>query len=497
MVTMTARGSNRRPVVGRGSTNQWSRRLAARVTISDALVLIWVVFGTQIGWVSLDQSAMGFSGSRGDIQISYTIVSLVIVVSWMIALQLYDTRSVRVLGVGTAEYKGIADSALRLFGLVAIVAFLFKIDLARGYILIAFPLGVATLFFSRWMWRQWLAVMRDRGDYTSRVLLVGSAESASVISRELARHSEAGYRVVGACVTQGAGTLSHLPHTDVPVYAGVDHALETMRDLGADTVIITSSDEMDPERVKRLSWGLTPGAEHLVVAPSLIDVGGPRIHTRPVAGLPLIHVETPKFEGRKLFAKRAFDLTASALLLLILSPVLIAVGIAVKLSSPGPVFFAQERVGIKGRHFKMLKFRSMVVDAEAQLATLQDQRDAGNTVMFKMKDDPRVTPIGRVLRRYSLDELPQLINVFLGSMSLVGPRPPLVREVEAYDKYVNRRFLVKPGITGLWQVSGRSSLPWEETVRLDLYYVENWSLTGDVVILWRTAKAVLAKDGAF
>lgn len=495
MVTMAVRAA--RSAVGRSSTHEWSRRLATRVAVTDALVLVWVVFGTQIGWVSLDRSAMGFSGSRGDIEVSYSIVSLLIVVSWMVALQLFDTRSARVLGVGTQEYRAIADSALRLFGLVAIVAFLFKVDLARGYILIAFPLGIATLMFSRWMWRQWLGVMREQGRFSSRTLLVGSPESAGVIARELARHTEAGYQVVGACVTQGSAMLTHLPSTDVPVFAGVDQALQTMRDLGADTVIITSSDEMDPERVKRLSWGLTPGAEHLVVAPSLIDVGGPRIRTRPVASLPLIHVETPKFEGRKLFAKRTFDLVASAMLLLLLSPVLIAVAIAVKLSSPGPVFFAQERVGIKGKPFKMLKFRSMVVDAEARLAELQAQRDAGNAVMFKMKDDPRVTPIGRVLRRYSLDELPQLINVLLGSMSLVGPRPPLPREVEAYDQHVNRRFLVKPGVTGLWQVSGRSSLPWEETVRLDLYYVENWSLTGDIVILWRTVRAVFGSNGAY
>ncbi|WP_308796899.1 sugar transferase [Agromyces silvae] len=486
-----------RAKAGRGSTSEWSTRLAARVRFTDGLILVWVVFGTQIGWVRLDSSVMGFSGSRGDIEISYTLVSLAIVVAWMIALELYDTRSVRVLGVGTQEYKGIADSALRLFGLIAIIAFLFKIDVARGYILMAFPLGIVTLIFSRWMWRQWLAMWRQRGDFSSRTLLVGSPESATVIARELLKHKEAGYQVVGACVTQGSSLMTHLPNTNVPVYAGADQALATMRDLGADTVIITSSDEMDPERVRRLSWGLTPGAEHLVVAPSLIDVGGPRIRTRPVANLPLIHVETPKFEGRKLVAKRVFDLIASAGLLLVLSPVLIVVALAVKLTSKGPVLFKQERVGIKGKPFKMLKFRSMVVDAEARLAALQAQRDAGNTVMFKMKDDPRVTKVGRVLRRYSLDELPQLINVLLGSMSLVGPRPPLPREVDAYDQHVNRRFLVKPGITGLWQVSGRSSLPWEETVRLDLYYVENWSLTGDIVILWRTAKAVVAKDGAF
>lgn len=497
-MTAEVRGTrSTREAVGRGSTREWSRRLAARVRLTDALVLVWVVFGTQIGWVRLDTSVMGFSGSRGDIEISYTLVSLAIVVAWMIALNLFDTRSPRVLGVGTQEYKGIADSALRLFGLVAIVAFLFKIDIARGYILIAFPLGVATLMFSRWMWRQWLGVKREQGEFSSRVLLVGSPESATVIARELWRHKEAGYQVVGACVTRGSSLLTHLPNTNVPVFAGVDDALSTMRELGGDTVIITSSDEMDPERVKRLSWGLTPGAEHLVVAPSLIDIGGPRIRTRPVASLPLIHVETPKFEGRKLLAKRVFDLLASAVLILLLSPVLIVVALIVKLTSPGPILFQQERVGIKGKPFKMLKYRSMVVDAEARLEALEAQRDAGNKVMFKMKDDPRVTPIGRVLRRYSLDELPQLFNVLLGSMSLVGPRPPLLREVDAYDKHVNRRFLVKPGITGLWQVSGRSSLAWEETVRLDLYYVENWSLTGDIVILWRTVRAVLESRGAY
>jgi exopolysaccharide biosynthesis polyprenyl glycosylphosphotransferase len=485
-----------REAIGRRSTFEWSRRLAGRVMFTDALVLVWVVFGTQIGWVRLDTSVMGFSGSRGDIEISYTLVSFVIVVAWMVALHLYDTRSVRVLGVGSQEYKAIADSALRLFGLVAIVAFLFKIDLARGYILIAFPLGVVVLMFSRWIWRQWLGMMRAQGDFSSRTLLVGSPESAAVIARELWRHKEAGYKVVGACVTRGASLLTHLPKTDVPVFAGVDDALETMRELGADTVIITSSDEMDPERVKRLSWGLTPGAEHLVVAPSLIDVGGPRIRTRPVAGLPLIHVETPKFEGRKLLAKRVFDLLVSSVLIVLLSPALIVVALAVKFTSSGPVLFKQERVGIKGKPFRMLKFRSMVVDAEARLAALQAKRDAGNTVMFKMKDDPRVTPIGRVLRRYSLDELPQLFNVLLGSMSLVGPRPPLPREVQEYDHHVNRRFLVKPGITGLWQVSGRSALNWEDTVRLDLYYVENWSLTGDLVILWRTARAVVG-EGAY
>ncbi|KZE92850.1 UDP-glucose:undecaprenyl-phosphate glucose-1-phosphate transferase [Agromyces sp. NDB4Y10] len=478
-------------------TSQWSIRLARRVAITDLLVLSWVVFGVQIAWLGLDSSAMGFSGSRGDIAVSYTLVSVVIILGWMVALELFDTREHRNLGVGTQEYRGVADATIRWFGIVAIVAFLFKVDLARGYILIAFPLGLMVLVFSRWMWRQWLGVQRRAGRFVSRVLLVGSTSSAITIARELKRNPEAGYRVMGACVPTGV-TGGRLPDLEVPAWSGTTNALAVMRDLGADTVVITSADELGPDQVKQLSWGLNPGAEHLVVAPSLIDIGGPRIHTRPVAGLPLIHVETPKFEGRKLVAKRAFDLLVAGGLVLLLSPLLVAIAAIVKFSSPGPVLFRQRRVGINGRPFEMLKFRSMVIDAEARLAELQAaQRDAGNAVMFKMKDDPRVTPIGRFIRRFSLDELPQLFNVLGGSMSLVGPRPPLPRETDVYDSHVHRRFLVKPGITGLWQVSGRSNLSWEDTVRLDLYYVENWSMTGDLVILWRTAKAVLGSDGAY
>ncbi|WP_306892936.1 sugar transferase [Agromyces albus] len=478
-------------------TAKWPEVLATRVAITDLAVLVWVVFGTQIAWLGLDSRAVGFSGYRGDIVISYTMVSLLIIAGWMVALELFDTRSVRVLGVGTQEYRAIADSAIRLFGIVAIIAFLFKLDLARGYILISFPLGLLTLLFSRWIWRQWLGVKRRNGEYSSKVLLVGTIDSATTIAREFARTPEAGYQVVGACVSTEAigGTL---PGLDVPTSRGVDRSLEVMRELGADTIVVTSADELDPQRVRQLSWGLVPGSEHLVVAPSLIDIGGPRIHTRPVAGLPLIHVETPKLGGQKAFTKRAFDIVASGALILVLSPVLVFIAIAVKLASPGPVLFKQPRVGLNGDEFKMLKFRSMVVDAEARLKDLEvQQRDAGNTVMFKMKDDPRVTPIGRLLRRFSLDEIPQLFNVLAGNMSLVGPRPPLFREIEHYADHVHRRFLVKPGITGLWQVSGRSNLSWEDTVRLDLYYVENWSVTGDLVILWRTAKAVLASEGAY
>lgn len=492
---MTATASE--PLLRAVPTSEWSVRLGRRVAMTDLFVLIWVVVGVQLVWLGVEEQSAGFLGSDVNATVSYAIVSVVIIAGWMIALELYDTREHRNLGVGSQEYRAVADATIRWFGVVAIIAFLIKLDLARGYVLLAFPLGLALLVGSRWMWRKWLAVQRREGRFVSRVLLVGSTETAVTIARELTRHPDAGYRVVGACVpTEVIGGT--LPGLDVPTSRGMANALTVMRDLGADTVMITSADELGPAQVKRLSWEIVPGEEHLVVAPSLIDIGGPRIHTRPVAGLPLIHVETPKFEGRTQVAKRLFDVIAAGLLIVVLSPVLAVIAITIRLTSPGPVLFRQERVGMSGQPFSMLKFRSMVTDAEARLIELHtQQRDAGNAVLFKMKDDPRVTPIGRVLRRYSLDELPQLFNVLGGSMSLVGPRPPLPRELDSYDSHVHRRFLVKPGITGLWQISGRSDLSWEDSVRLDLYYVENWSLTGDLVILWRTVRAVLKSNGAY
>jgi exopolysaccharide biosynthesis polyprenyl glycosylphosphotransferase len=248
--------------------------------------------------------------------------------------------------------------------------------------------------------------------------------------------------------------------------------------------------------MRQIGWALEATSTNLIVAPALTDVAGPRIHARPVAGLPLIQVDYPEFEGRKYAAKRAFDLVVSFLALVVLSPLFLVLALLVRNDSPGPAFFSQERVGLNGRRFHMLKFRSMVVDAETRLPTLLDRTD-GNGVLFKLRSDPRVTRVGAVLRRYSLDELPQLVNVLKGDMSLVGPRPPLAAEVERYDEWTRRRLLVRPGITGLWQTQGRSNLSWEDSVRLDLYYVENWSLTGDIIILYRTVRSVARAEGAY
>jgi exopolysaccharide biosynthesis polyprenyl glycosylphosphotransferase len=469
----------------------WREIYAARLSITDLLVLIWVVFGVQIAWFGFDTTDVAFRGNRQDLAVNYSVISMIIIVSWMIVLGIYGTRAARVIGTGPEEYRLIANATVRLFGLLAIAAYLFQIDIARGYILIAFPLGTAVLVFSRWMWRQWLGVQRLNGRYSSRVLLVGSGITATHVARELSRHPDAGYLVVGAVIPSGQ-VGDFLPNSSVPVLGPISSVADALVQSRADTVAITSSEELTPKGLRELGWSLEAGRQHLIVAPSLTDIGGPRIHTRPVAGLPLIHVETPRYEGRGLFAKRAFDIVCSAALLILLSPVLLLLAVLVKIASPGIILYRQERVGLNGTHFNMLKFRSMKVDADAELDELLEAQGRNAQPLFKVDKDPRITGVGRILRKYSLDEFPQLINVLKGDMSLVGPRPQRDGEVALYDSAAHRRLLLKPGMSGLWQVSGRSNLSWEDSIRLDLYYVENWSLTGDLVILWRTLGAVVA-----
>lgn len=409
----------------------------------------------------------------------------------MTVLELIDARSFRIIGHGLTEYIRIVDASLRLFGGIAIVAFLVRIDVARGYLLISLPLGIAMLIVSRWLWRQWLNAHRVRGDYSARVLLVGSSESVRQIANELQRNPTAGYHVVGACTSdfQGDPLLSG---TNVPLLGGVDHIEGALDISGADTVAVTSTDHLPPQKVREISWSLQPGRQHLILAPSIVDVAGPRLHTRPVAGLPLLHVETPRFSSGQRVVKRGFDLLIAGLLLVALAPLLLCVAGAVKASSPGPILYKQQRIGLKGSPFLMLKFRSMRVGADAELAALLKAQGSNDTPLFKVRNDPRVTPVGRFIRKYSLDELPQLINVLQGSMSLVGPRPQIAAEVALYNTAAKRRLLARPGLTGLWQVSGRSNLDWEDAIRLDLFYVENWSLVSDLAILLKTVKAVLS-----
>jgi exopolysaccharide biosynthesis polyprenyl glycosylphosphotransferase len=459
------------------------------------MAVIWAVLGAELIWFgTVGEVARIGIGQR----VEYPWISLIVVAGWALALEVAGARDPLLYGEGTAEYSRVAAASFTWFGLVAIIAMIWKIDLARGYILLAFPLGLAALLIDRKMWRSWLVVKRSRqGLYTQRAVVAGSAKQAAVIATELMRSPASGYSVQCIALPENEGATAELLELGVPIVA-LPEAIAAMRGAMADSLIVAGGATLDASSVRRLSWELEPGREHLVMAPDLLDVAGPRLSTRPVAGLNLLHVETPHFTGPGARAKRVFDMVIAGTGVLVLALPGLILAALIKLTSEGPALYRQQRVGLHGSTFTIWKFRSMVADADKRVETLEDHRDAGNEVLFKIRDDPRITPLGRLMRRFSIDEFPQLINVLLGSMSLVGPRPPLPEEVDQYTHdQVTQRFLVKPGITGLWQVSGRSDLNWTESIRLDLYYVENWSFLGDLQLLFRTLRVVFKGEGAY
>jgi exopolysaccharide biosynthesis polyprenyl glycosylphosphotransferase len=474
---------------GASAERAWSRGYRSRLAVSDAAIVVIsvaVAFAARFG---LNNDDLGGLGTM------YWAVAVLFTLAWMFLLTVFRTRDNRIIGVGVTEYRRVASASFFTFGVLAIVFVIGKIDIARGFFILALPIGLAGLTMSRWLWRRWLTRQRARGHYLSRALVGGTPGEVAYVVDQLHRDANAVYNVVGVAV-ESTRDADEIVDVGVPVVANLSTMALAAGNLQVDTVIIAGQPSDDPKFIRDLSWQLEGAAAELVLASRLTDVAGPRIHFRPMEGLPLIHVEIPQFEGGKHLLKRALDVVASAVGLIVLSPLLLVLGVIVRLDSEGGAIFAQERVGRNSRTFRMLKFRSMVASAEAdQVAFARTNQGAG--LLFKLKADPRVTRVGRVLRKYSLDELPQLWNVFIGDMSLVGPRPPLPNEVEQYDTHVRRRLFIKPGLTGMWQVNGRSDLSWDESVRLDLYYVENWSLTGDLLIIWRTLKVLLHPVGAY
>ncbi|WP_235624023.1 sugar transferase [Mycolicibacterium goodii] len=426
--------------------------------------------------------------------VDYLVVSLVVAAAWLIALAANRSRAPQIVGHGVEEYRRVWAATLAVFATIAVVSAMFQLDIARGYLALALPLGLVSLTVSRLLSRRYVAYVRRRGQFLNLVLAVGHLSSVRALVKSLERRPGEGYRVVGVCVPGGGGL--RIPAVQgIPTYPHEGDIARAALAAGADTVALTSG-HLTPDEIRDLSWQLERLDVDLIVSPGIADVASPRLMFRPAGGVPLIHLDKPQYEGAKRLEKRTFDVCFAAVALLLAAPVMLVAALAVKLTSRGPVFYRAERIGMGGEPFEMLKFRSMVVGADTMLAALVDRSD-GNGVLFKMKKDPRLTPVGRVLRRYSIDELPQFINVLRREMSVVGPRPPLPGEVDRYDDTVRRRMLVRPGITGLWQVSGRSDLSWEDSVRLDLSYVENWSMLGDLVIVAKTVKAVLLGSGAY
>ncbi|MDQ1531852.1 MAG: hypothetical protein QOE37_1957, partial [Microbacteriaceae bacterium] len=483
-----------RPAVGtaiKRPRSTWERPYQWRLFLSDAVILAATLAGTQFLWFGIESGQRIAAGAHGVSEVPYWAASIALIVLWLAALKVMGTRDARVIGSGFAEYARVADSSFRLFGLVGIVSLLAQFLPARGFIITAFPVGVALLVASRWVWRQWLRSERRRGRYLIRVLLVGSPTSVAHLHAEFSRRTYLGFQIVGACLPEGTlpdGTAADMPVRRLGSFEDVaDVALRER----VHAVSLAGSELLPPAEVRKIGWDLEATGVDLMVAPAITEVAGTRIHTRPVPGIPLMYVESPSYEGGKKAAKTVLDFGVAWIALILASPLMLVTAIGVKLTSPGPVLFRQERIGLKGQAFGVYKFRSMRVGADAELAELLRAQGTADRPLFKVDDDPRITPFGAFIRKYSLDELPQLFNVLKGEMSLVGPRPQRAEEVALYDNAAGRRLLVKPGITGLWQVSGRSNLSWEDTVRLDLYYAENWSFIDDFVILLWTIRTVL------
>jgi exopolysaccharide biosynthesis polyprenyl glycosylphosphotransferase len=461
---------------------QWERRYVCNLLLVDLVVGLaagGLVFGLRFG-----QHVTAYNWL-------YLVLSVLLPLALVAVLALNRAYEKRFLFVGTDEYQRVIRAGLGMVAASAAVSYALDFPLARSYVLVALPAVTAACLTARYLLRKRLHLARERGECLRRVIVVGHELAVIHLTRQLRRERFHGLEVVGACLPP----LSD-GQVGLPVYGTFDEVADAVEAAGADTVIVLSCPELDGTVLRRLAWRLERDDIDLIVASALVDVAGDRTTIRPVDGLPMLHVEHPRLAGGGRMVKEMVDRAGAALLIAVCAPLLIGLACCIRCNSPGPVLFRQVRVGRDGREFMIFKFRTMYLDAEARLAELRHLNEHDG-VLFKIRNDPRVTRVGLWLRRLSLDELPQLFNVVRGQMSLVGPRPPLPEEVAVYPDDVRRRLAVKPGMTGLWQVSGRSDLPWEEAVRLDLRYVENWSLSLDMVIMVRTLTAVLRTSGAY
>jgi exopolysaccharide biosynthesis polyprenyl glycosylphosphotransferase len=476
------------------TARRWQYQYSRRLRLTDALIVCAAVALAQIIRFGDSPHVSGYPGQV------MTLFSILFAGLWLSLIAGFRSRSIRVIGAGIEEYRRIVGASFWTFGIIAMATLLAKIFLARGYLAVALPIGTVGLLTSRLLWRYYIAGKRTRGECLTRVLALGDRKGVSQLVEELTRHPRDGYVVVGAGIPgygPSRGKTLVIKGQEIPILGDETHALAAIARHNADTVALTGTERFGPQGIRQLMWRLETMDVDLVVAPGVMDVAEGRLALRPVAGFPLLHVEKPQYQGAKSFQKRSFDFCFALAALIAASPLLIASAVAIKLSSKGPVFYPSQRIGLDGKPFTMLKFRTMVDGAETQVQQLLSLNESEGGMLFKIREDPRVTPVGRILRRLSVDELPQFINVLRQDMSVVGPRPPLPREVLQYNGDVKRRLLVKPGVTGLWQVNGRSDLPWDESVRLDLSYVDNWSMASDFLLIAKTIKAVLASDGAY
>lgn len=428
--------------------------------------------------------------------LSYLRVAVILAAAWVCTMAVAGAYERRYLAAGTEEYRRILVGATRFLAFVGVVSFVAKFDVARGYVAIAIPVATGLTLMGRLLARRVVHSRYGKARFLKTIVVVGTGASVDRLSRRLAEAPFAGYVLHGVCVPVGSEPLDLGSATSITTFADTRDVLRTVRELGADAVAVADAVTFSPADLRALDLGLEGSDIELLMAPSIVDVAGPRILVRPVSDLPLLHIEVPELAGARRLVKEVTDRTMAACLLVASIPILVLAALAVLVLDGRPILFKQVRVGRNGDRFVLWKVRTMTVGAEARLAALMGRNEQDGP-LFKIRADPRITTIGRRLRRWSLDELPQLWNVVRGDMSLVGPRPPLPSEVERFSARDSRRLLVKPGITGIWQVNGRSTLSWDESLRLDLYYVEHWSLSLDAAIMFKTIAAVIRARGAY
>jgi len=425
---------------------------------------------------------------------TYVLFALVVVISWIGALLVRGAYDTRVLGVGSEEFKRVLTASGAVFAAVAIVAFAFKLDLSRGFVLITFVAGIVLLLTVRWSLRAWLRNERRYGHFLHRTVVIGAGSRSEAIIDLLDRDPVAGFTVVDV-IPEPAGDPETGTVDDPSLESWLDEVMARISIVDADTVAVADSPNLGQRVIKKLAWRLEGPRVDLLVAPTLGDFAGPRVTMRMQADLPLIHLDEPQLTGSKRVIKRGLDVVFGVLLAILFLPFMVIAAIGTFISSRGPVLYRQQRIGRGGETITVTKFRTMYVGSDKHrndVIGMPDER-----IYERYKNDPRITPFGRVLRRWSIDEMPQIFNVLGGSMSLVGPRPVLLDEIPLFEDDDHRRHLTKPGLTGLWQVSGRKAVDWDERMRMDLDYVEHWSPALDLVIVAKTVKVVVTGKGAY
>ena len=464
-------------------------RLQVAVPFLDLVALAAAVSLAAVG-----REALPFFATESAVVATVGWVAPLLAASWVAALWYLGGYRPRIFGAGIDEFGIVLRASLLTAGAFGIACYLAKYDLSRGFFVLAFLIGPSALLLVRYGVRHGVQAARRRGHFVQRALIAGDPDHVDELHAVLTRESWLGYRPIGALTPSGDA------HPNTPsgttVVGSVENAAWAAEQHDADVIFFAGGSFTSSREMRRTTWQLESYDVQVIVTPSVTDVSRERVHMRPVGGLPMIHVEGPRAALASRWAKRTFDVVLATVLIALLSPVLTFAALRIKVHDGGPVLFRQTRVGQGGDIFGCFKFRTMVINAEEQIARMQAEQGV-TALLFKDKNDPRVTRPGRWLRRFSLDELPQLFNVVTGDMSLIGPRPQVPREVAEYDEIVRRRLRVRPGMTGLWQVSGRNDLSIGDAVRLDLYYVDNWSMLQDLAILFRTIGAVLSARGAY